>query len=81
MFENVLRRIFGHKRKEVTGYWRKPHSEELKNLKSSSNIVRVTKSRRMRWERHVARVGGEERSMQDFGGETQGKETTWKAQT
>ena len=58
MFENrVLRRIFGPKRSEVTGEWRKLHNEELNNLYSSPNIVRVIKSRRMRWAGHVARVG------------------------
>ena len=58
MFENrVLRRIFGPKRDEVTGEWRKLHNEELYNLYSSPNILRVIKSRRMRWAGHVARVG------------------------
>ena len=58
MFENrVLRRIFGPKRAEVTSEWRKLHNEELNDLYCSSNIVRVIKSRRMRWARHVARMG------------------------
>jgi len=58
VFENrVLRRIFGPKRDEVTGEWRKLHNEELNNLYSSPNIVRVIKSRRMRWAGHVARMG------------------------
>jgi len=58
VFENrVLRRIFGPKRDEVTGQWRKLHNEELNNLYSSPNIVRVIKSRRMRWAGHVARMG------------------------
>ena len=58
VFENgVLRRIFGTKRDEVTGEWRKLHNEELKGLYSSPNIVRVIKSRRMRWAGHVARMG------------------------
>jgi hypothetical protein len=49
VFENmVLRRIFGPKRDEMTGEWRKPHNEELNNLYSTHNIVRVIKSRRMR---------------------------------
>jgi hypothetical protein len=52
----VLKRIFGPKR-EVNGSWRKLHNDELHSLYSSSNIVRVTKSRRMRWVGHVARVG------------------------
>ena len=59
VFENlVLRRIFGPKRDEVTGEWKKLHNEELNNLYSSPNIVRAIKSRRMRWVGHVARMGG-----------------------
>ena len=55
MFENrVLRRIFGHRRDGVTGEWRKLHNEELNDLYCSPNIVRVVKSRRMRWAGHVA---------------------------
>ena len=55
MFENrVLRRIFGPKRDGVTGEWRKLHNEELSDLYSSPNIVRLIKSRRMRWAWHVA---------------------------
>jgi len=58
VFENrVLRRIFGSKRDEVTGEWKKLHSEELNELYSSPNIVRGIKSRRMRWAGHVARMG------------------------
>jgi hypothetical protein len=58
MFENrVLRRIFGPKRDEVTGEWRKLHNEELHNLYSSTDIIRQVKSRRMRWAGHVARMG------------------------
>jgi hypothetical protein len=57
VFENrVLRRIFGPKREE-DGSWRKLHNEELHSLYSSPNIVRVIKSRRMRWAGHVARIG------------------------
>jgi hypothetical protein len=58
VFENrVLRRIFGPKRDEVTGGWRKLHIEELHGLYSSPSIVRVIKARRMRWAGHVARMG------------------------
>ena len=58
VFENmVLRRVFGLKRGEVTGKWRKLHNEELNDLYSLPNIVRVVKSRRMRWAGHVARMG------------------------
>jgi hypothetical protein len=53
----VLRRIFGAKRDEITGGWRKLHNEELHNLYSSPSIIRITKSRRMRWSGHVARMG------------------------
>jgi hypothetical protein len=53
----VLRRIFGPKRDEVTGGWRKLHNEKLHGLYSSPNIVRVIKARRMRWAGHVARMG------------------------
>jgi hypothetical protein len=53
----VLRRIFGPKRDEGTGEWRKLHTEELKALYSSPNIILVIKSRRMRWARHVACMG------------------------
>jgi len=60
VFENmVLRRIFGPRRDEVTGEWRRLHKEELNDLYSSPNIVRVIKSRRMRWVGHVMRMGEE----------------------
>jgi len=58
VFENrVLRKVFGPKRDEVTGEWRKLHNEELNDLYSLPNIVRVLKSRQMRWAGHVARMG------------------------
>jgi hypothetical protein len=60
VFENrVLRRMFGPKRDEVMGEWRKLHNEELHNLYSSPDIIRHVKSRRMRWAGHVARMGEE----------------------
>jgi hypothetical protein len=78
LFENrVLRRIFGPKRDEVTGEWRKLHSEELHILYSSPDIIRQIKSRRMRWAEHVARMG--EECVQGFDGKARRKETTWKA--
>jgi hypothetical protein len=58
VFENkVLRKIFGPKRDEVTGEWRRLHNKELYVLYSSSNIIWVIKSRRLRWAGHVARMG------------------------
>jgi hypothetical protein len=58
VFENrVLRRIFGPKRDEVAGEWRKSHNEELNGLYSLPNIVRVIKLRRLRWVGHVVRMG------------------------
>jgi len=58
VYENrVLRRIFGPKRNEVTGEWRKLHNEELNDLYCSPNIVRGTKPRRMRWVGNVAHMG------------------------
>jgi hypothetical protein len=58
VFENrVLRKMFESKRDEVTGEWRKLHNEELNYLYYSPSIVRVIKSRRMRWAEHVARMG------------------------
>jgi hypothetical protein len=58
VFENrVLRRILGSKRDEVTGEWRKLHNEELRDLCSSPGVIRMIKSRRMRWVGHIARMG------------------------
>ena len=65
MFENMVLRIFGPRRDEVMGEWRQLHNEELNDLYFSPNIVRVIKSRRMKWGGHVG-----------LGGETGGKETT-----
>jgi hypothetical protein len=61
VFENrVLRRIFGPKRYEVMGEWKKLHNEELRDLYSSPSIIRIIKLRRMRWAGNVERMGGEE---------------------
>jgi hypothetical protein len=58
VFENrVLRRIFGSKRDEVSGEWRKLFNKELHDLYSSPSIIRIIKARRMRWAGHVARMG------------------------
>jgi hypothetical protein len=61
VFENtVLRGIFGPKRDEATGEWRRLHNEELNDLYSPPNIIAIIKSRRMRWAGHVARMGKRE---------------------
>jgi hypothetical protein len=61
VFENrVLRRIFGPKRYEMIGGWRKLHNEELHNLYGSPSIIRIIKSRSMRWSGHVTHMGGRE---------------------
>jgi hypothetical protein len=74
VFENrVLRRIFIPKRDEVTGEGRKLHNEELHILYSSPNIVRQIKSRRLRWARHVARMGKERDVYKVLMGKPEGK--------
>ena len=74
MFENmVLRRIFGPRRDEVTVEWRRLHKEELNDLYSSPNIVRVIKSRRMRWAGLVARMGEERGVYRVLVGKPEGK--------
>ena len=71
MFENrVLRRIFGPKRDEVTGEWRKLHSEELNDLYWSPNVIRIVKSKIMRWAGHVVSLEDRRGVYRDFGGET-----------
>jgi hypothetical protein len=81
VFENrVLRRVFGPKRDEVTGKWRKLHNEELHDLYSSPSIIRMIKSRRMRWAGHVARMGGKGTHI-DYWWKARGKETTRKTKT
>jgi hypothetical protein len=76
VFENrVLRRIFGPKRDEVTGEWRKLHNEELHNMYSSpdTRIIRQVKSRRMRWAGHVARMGEDKKVYKVLVGKPEGK--------
>ena len=74
MFENmVLRRIFGPRRDEVTGELRRLHNEELNDLYSSPNIVRVIKWRRMRWAGHVARMGVEREVYRVLVGKPEGR--------
>jgi hypothetical protein len=69
----VLRRIFGQKRDEVTGEWRKPNNEELHNLYSSPSIVRIMKSRRMRWAEHEARLGEKRNTYRLLVGKPEGR--------
>jgi hypothetical protein len=74
MFENrVLRRIFGPKRGEVTGEWRKLHNEELNDLHSSLNIIWVIKLKIMRWAGHVARMGARTGAYRVLVGKPEGK--------
>ena len=75
VFENkVLKRIFGPRRDEVTGEWRRLYNEELNDLYCSPNIVRVIKWRRMRWAGHVARMGAERGVYRVLLGKPEGKE-------
>jgi hypothetical protein len=74
VFENkVLRRIFGPKRGEVTGEWRKLYNEELRDLYSSPSIIRIIKSRKMRWAGHVARMGEKRNAYRLLVGNPEGK--------
>jgi hypothetical protein len=74
VFENrVLRRILGPKRDGVTGGWRKLHNEELHNLYSSTTIIRIIRSRRMRWAGHVARMGEKRNVYRLLVGKPEGK--------
>jgi hypothetical protein len=82
VFENrVLRRIFGLKRDEATGEWRKLHHKELRDLYSSPSTIRIIKPRRMRWEVHVARMGEKRNAYRLLVGKARGKETTRKTKT
>jgi hypothetical protein len=73
MFENKLLRIFGRKRDGVMGRWRKLHNEEFHDLYSSSSIIRMIKSRRMRWVGHVARRGEKRNAYRLLEGKPEGK--------
>jgi hypothetical protein len=74
VFENrVLRRIFGPKRDEVTGEWRKLHNKELHDLYSSPSIIRIIKSRWMRWAGHVARMREKRNAYRLLVGKPEGK--------
>jgi hypothetical protein len=76
VFENrVLRRIFGPKRDEVTGEWRKLHNEKLHDLYSSPSIIRIMKSRRMAWSGYVARLGEKKNAYRSAVGKPEGKKT------
>jgi hypothetical protein len=76
VFENrVLRGIFGPKRDDITGQWRKLHSGELHNLYSSPDIIRQIKSRRMTWAEHVARMGEGRNLYRVLVGRPEGKRT------
>jgi hypothetical protein len=69
----VPRRIFGSKRDEGTGGWMKLHIEELHNLYSSPNIIKMIKSRRIKWARHVARMGEKRNAYRILVGKPEGK--------
>jgi len=74
VFENmVLRRMFGPRRDDVMGEWRRLHNEELNDLYCSSNILRGIKSRRMRWAGHMARMGEERGAYRFLVGKQEGK--------
>jgi hypothetical protein len=74
VFQNgVLRRIFGPKRDEVTGEWRKLHNEGLNDLYSSPSIIRIIKSWRMRWAGHVTRMGEKRNAYRLLVGKPEGK--------
>jgi hypothetical protein len=69
----MLKRIFGSKRDEVAGGWRKLHTEELHNLYSSRSIIRMMKSRRMRWAGNIARMGAKRNAYRILMGKLEGK--------
>jgi hypothetical protein len=82
VFESrVLRRIFGPKRDKMKDCWIELHNKELHNLHSSPSVIRMVKSRRMRWAGYIARMGGKEEFMWVTGGNGRKKETIRKMKT
>jgi hypothetical protein len=78
VFENrVLRRIFGPKKDEMTGEWRKLHNEEIRDLYSSPSIIRIIKSSRMRWAGHVERMGRRGLRIGHWWEKSEGKRCRW----
>jgi hypothetical protein len=75
----VLRRISGSKRDKMTGGWRKPHNEEFHNLYSSPSIIRMHKSRRLKWAGQIACMGEPRNAYRILMGKPNGK-TAWKVQ-
>jgi len=73
VFENMVLRIFGPRKDEVTGEWRRLHNKELNDLYSSPNLVRMIKSRRMRWAGHVVHMGEERGVYRVLMGKPEGK--------
>jgi hypothetical protein len=74
VFENrVLRKIFGPKRDEVIGGWRKLHNEKLHNLYCSPSMIRIIKSRRMRWAGHIDRIGEKRKAYRVLVGKPEGR--------
>jgi hypothetical protein len=71
--KRVLRKIFEPKKDEMTGEWRKLHNEELRDLYSSPSIIRIMKSRRMRWAGHVARIRAKRNAYELLVGKSEGK--------
>jgi hypothetical protein len=71
--KKVLSRIFGPKREELSKCWRRLHSKELHNLYASPNVIRMIKSRRMKWEGHVARMGEMRNACNILGGKPEMK--------
>jgi hypothetical protein len=71
--DRVLRKIFGPRRDEVMGEWKKLHNEELRDLYSSPSIIRIIKSRRMRWTGHVAQMGEKRNAYRLVAGKPEGK--------